>query len=84
VQSRNGNPFRGFADLTTWIAEHVPVESAVLDGEIACIDEAWADQTSLLLLLIWRRVLHIDRRRKVREWVVAKYEPFNPILMFTK
>jgi ATP-dependent DNA ligase len=40
VQSRNGNPFRGFADLTTWIAEHVPVESAVLDGEIACIDEA--------------------------------------------
>jgi bifunctional non-homologous end joining protein LigD len=33
--SRNGNTFRGFADLATWIAEHLHVESAVLDGEIA-------------------------------------------------
>jgi bifunctional non-homologous end joining protein LigD len=38
--SRNGNTFRGFADLATWIAEHLRVESAVLDGEIACIDDA--------------------------------------------
>ena len=38
--SRNGNTFRGFADLATWIAEHLRVESAVLDGEIACVDEA--------------------------------------------
>src|SRR5215510_1253280 len=38
--SRNGNTFRGFADLATWIAEHLPVQSAVLDGEIACVDEA--------------------------------------------
>ena len=37
--SRNGNVFRGFADLATWIAEHLRVESAVLDGEIACLDE---------------------------------------------
>ncbi len=37
--SRNGNVFRGFADLATWIAEHLPVESAVLDGEIACVAE---------------------------------------------
>src|SRR5688572_1161072 len=37
--SRNGNVFRGFADLAAWIAEHLPVESAVLDGEIACVDE---------------------------------------------
>ena len=37
--SRNGNTFRGFADLATWIAEHPPVESAVLDGEIACVDD---------------------------------------------
>src|SRR5258705_13845598 len=36
--SRNGNPFRGFAELATWIAEHLKVEDAVLDGEIACID----------------------------------------------
>src|SRR5437667_6486095 len=38
--SRNGNVFRGFADLATWSAEHLPAESSVLDGEIACIDEA--------------------------------------------
>src|SRR5262245_12550129 len=37
--SRNGNVFRGFAELATWIAEHLKVESAVLDGEIACVDE---------------------------------------------
>jgi ATP-dependent DNA ligase len=38
--SRNGNVFRGFAELATWIAEHLRVESAVLDGEIACLDES--------------------------------------------
>src|SRR5262249_53987986 len=38
--SRNGNVFRGFADLATWIAEHLKVESAVVDGEIACVDDA--------------------------------------------
>jgi hypothetical protein len=53
-------------------------------GRSPALTKLRADQTSLLLLLIWRRVLHIGRRRKVREWVVAKYEPFNPILMFTK
>jgi bifunctional non-homologous end joining protein LigD len=37
--SRNGNIFRGFADLATWIGEHLRVESAVLDGEIACVDD---------------------------------------------
>jgi bifunctional non-homologous end joining protein LigD len=36
--SRNGNVFRGFAELATWIAENLKVENAVLDGEIACID----------------------------------------------
>jgi len=29
-----------FSELATWIAEHLRVESAVLDGEIACIDDA--------------------------------------------
>src|SRR4029079_1339536 len=38
--SRNGNTFRGFAELAKWIAEHLKVENAVLDGEIACVDEA--------------------------------------------
>jgi bifunctional non-homologous end joining protein LigD len=37
--SRNGNVFRGFADLAAWIAEHLRVESAVIDGEIACVDD---------------------------------------------
>ena len=36
--SRNGNVFRGFAELATWLAEHLKVANAVLDGEIACID----------------------------------------------
>ena len=38
--SRNGNTFRGFAELARWIAEHLRVESAVLDGEIACVDKS--------------------------------------------
>jgi bifunctional non-homologous end joining protein LigD len=38
--SRNGNAFRGFADLATWIAEHLRIESAILDGEIACVNDA--------------------------------------------
>jgi ATP-dependent DNA ligase len=37
--SRNGNVFHGFAELATWIAAHLRVESAVLDGEICCLDE---------------------------------------------
>src|SRR5262249_14856885 len=38
--SRNANVFRGFAELASWIAKHLGVKSAVLDGEIACIDES--------------------------------------------
>src|SRR5437867_10903383 len=38
--SRNGNRFRGFADLANWIGQNLPAVSAVLDGEIACIDES--------------------------------------------
>jgi bifunctional non-homologous end joining protein LigD len=37
--SRNGKTFRGLAELAGWLAEHLQVESAVLDGEVACIDE---------------------------------------------
>jgi len=36
--SRNGNTFRGFAELADWLAKYLRVESAVLDGEISCID----------------------------------------------
>jgi bifunctional non-homologous end joining protein LigD len=38
--SRNGNTFHGFAELAGWLAEHVKVESGVLDGEIACVDDS--------------------------------------------
>src|SRR5262249_23702611 len=38
--SRNGNTFRGFGELANWIVKHVKVESAVLDDEIACVDES--------------------------------------------
>src|SRR5439155_131537 len=45
----NGNVFRGFAELATWIAEHLPVENAVLDGEIACVDDSgWPNFRDLL------------------------------------
>jgi ATP-dependent DNA ligase len=33
-----GTRFHGFTELATWIAEHLKVENAVPDGEIACID----------------------------------------------
>src|SRR5215469_5455100 len=38
--SRNGNTFRNFKDLAQWIGENLRVESAVLDGEIACVDDS--------------------------------------------
>src|SRR5438552_2148743 len=31
--------FRGFKELAAWIGGHLRVESAVLDGEIACVDQ---------------------------------------------
>jgi len=37
--SRNGNVFRGFKDLLEWISKGLRVETAFLDGEIACVDE---------------------------------------------
>jgi bifunctional non-homologous end joining protein LigD len=38
--STNGKVFRGFDELATWIAEHLQIESAILDGEICCLDES--------------------------------------------
>ncbi len=38
--SRNGNTFHNFKDLAQWIGDNLRVESAVLDGEIACVDDS--------------------------------------------
>ena len=38
--SRNGNTFRNFKDLAQWLGDNLRVESAVLDGEIACVDDS--------------------------------------------
>ena len=38
--SRNGNTFRNFKNLAQWIGENLRVENAVLDGEIACVDDS--------------------------------------------
>jgi ATP-dependent DNA ligase len=54
--SRNGNPLRGFDDLTLWIGKHLSVESAVLDGEIACIDDDGRPSFRNLLLKRQRSV----------------------------
>jgi bifunctional non-homologous end joining protein LigD len=37
--SRNGNTFHNFKALAQWIGDNLPVENAVIDGEIACVDE---------------------------------------------
>jgi len=37
--SRNGKIFRNFKDLAQWIGDHLRVENAVVDGEIACVDD---------------------------------------------
>jgi bifunctional non-homologous end joining protein LigD len=37
--SRNGNAFRNFKNLAQSIGENLAVENAVIDGEIACIDD---------------------------------------------
>ena len=38
--SRNGNTFRNLKDLAQSMGEHLRVENAVMDGEIACIDDS--------------------------------------------
>ena len=63
--SRNGNTFRGFADLATWIAEHLRVESAILDGEIACVDECAALFTGFESF-VWPEEFSPDRYSRSR------------------
>lgn len=50
--SRRGNPYKSFGDLSSWIARHLNVENAVLDGEIACLD---SDGRSRFSDLLYRR-----------------------------
>jgi bifunctional non-homologous end joining protein LigD len=38
--SRKGNTFRNFKDLVQWIGMNLRVENAVIDGEIACVDDS--------------------------------------------
>src|SRR5215470_16699637 len=38
--SRKGNLFRNFKDSAQWIGENLRVENAVIDGEIACVDDS--------------------------------------------
>jgi bifunctional non-homologous end joining protein LigD len=38
--SRNGKTFLNFKDLAQWIGENLHVENAVIDGEIACVDDS--------------------------------------------
>jgi bifunctional non-homologous end joining protein LigD len=38
--SRSGNTFRNFKHLAEWIGDNLRVENAVLDGEIACVDDS--------------------------------------------
>ena len=57
--SRNANVFRGFADLAAWIAEHLKVEDAVLDGEGATFARGV-------------RAQHADQREAEREGTKAE------------
>jgi len=47
--SRNGNEFKSFAALSAGIAQELKAKSAVLDGEIACMDEQGRSQFNELL-----------------------------------
>src|SRR5262245_42925683 len=47
--SRNRNTFRGFAELADWLGNNIRVENAVIDGEIACVDESGRPQFRDLL-----------------------------------
>src|SRR5436190_7136388 len=49
--SRNGNTFHNFQDLAQWIGENLRVENAVIDGEIACVDDSGRSVFNDLLFL---------------------------------
>jgi bifunctional non-homologous end joining protein LigD len=47
--SRRGNPYKSFGELGGWIGRHLKAESAVLDGEIVCLDSEGRSQFNDLL-----------------------------------
>jgi len=47
--SRRGNQYKSFGELSAWIARHLEVENAVLDGEICCLDSEGRSQFNDLL-----------------------------------
>ncbi len=50
--SRHGNTFKSFPGLSTWLGEHLPVQDAILDGEIVCLGP---DGRALFDPLLYRR-----------------------------
>jgi bifunctional non-homologous end joining protein LigD len=47
--SRNGNTFKSFVDLTSAIPEELKAKSAVIDGEVVCLDKQGHSQFNELL-----------------------------------
>lgn len=47
--SRNGHRFDQFGPLCQWLATHLNVEEAVVDGEIVCLDAGGRSQFYELL-----------------------------------
>jgi ATP-dependent DNA ligase len=74
--SRNGHTFHGFAELPTWIAEHLRVESAILDGEIACLDESGRPTFRDLILMLKRLI----RRKRARMFYLDHVESDGRLL----
>jgi hypothetical protein len=80
--TRNGNVFREFAELATWIAEHLRVESAVLDGEISCLDET-GRPTFRDLIFRKRQCVFIERigsSKGLREKRPRAAAPYDPVM----
>jgi len=65
--SRNGNTFRNFKHLAQWIGQNLNVDNAVLDGEIACVDDSGRSVFNDLLFRRRERLLRLrpafSRRR---------------------
>ena len=47
--SRRGHAYRSFGELSSWMARHLKVESAVLDGELVSLDAEGRSQFNDLL-----------------------------------
>ena len=48
--SRTGYQLSGFQHLERWLAEHLKVKDAILDGELCCLDESGRPQFNQLEL----------------------------------